>query len=360
MTHKPSREFEIGGSVVGQSRPTYFVADLAANHDGDLERAKALIYLVADAGADAAKFQHFSAPTIVSDRGFRDLGTQLSHQASWKKSVFDVYKDASLSPDWTPILKDTCDAAGITFFTSPYSFDIVDSVNDYVCAFKVGSGDITWIEIIRHMARKKKPMLLATGAATIEDVTRAVHAVLEETGDIVIMQCNTNYTGSPENFRHIHIRVLETFRQMFPGAILGLSDHTPGHATVLGAVALGARVIEKHFTDDNTREGPDHGFSMDPSSWRDMVERTRELEAALGSTEKFIADNERETLVLQRRAIRAARNLAAGDLINPDGLEVLRPCPADGIPPYEMESVINKRARRDISRGEHIRWNDLV
>ena len=119
------------------------------------------------------------------------------------------------------------------------------------------------------------------------------------------MQCNTNYTASLENFRHIHLRVLETFRAMFPSAVLGLSDHTPGHATVLGAVALGGRVIEKHFTDDNSREGPDHPFSMTPASWREMVDRTRELEYALGSTKKFVAENERETVVVQRRCLRA-------------------------------------------------------
>lgn len=315
--------------------------------------------MVAEAGADAAKFQHFEAQSIVSDRGFRDLKGQLSHQAAWKKPVFDVYKDASVDIGWTPILKETCDAAGITFFTSPYSFELVDAVDPYVPAYKVGSGDITWIDIIRHMAQKRKPVLLATGAATVEDVERAVEAVLSYTGNLVVMQCNTNYTGSLENFRHVHLRVLESYRRLFPGVVLGLSDHTPGHATVLGAVALGARVVEKHFTDDNSRVGPDHGFSMAPRSWRDMVDRTRELEAALGSTEKFVVDNERETVVLQRRAVRAKRDLSVGTILQAKDLEVLRPCPADGIPPYQGGQVIHRTVRRNISRGEHIRWTDL-
>jgi N-acetylneuraminate synthase len=142
--------------------------------------------------------------------------------------------------------------------------------------------------------------------------------------------------------------------------VLGLSDHTPGHATVLGAVALGARVVEKHFTDDTKRVGPDHGFSMDPRSWRDMVDRTRELEAALGSAEKFVADNERDTVVVQRRSIRAARDIDDGATVTRDDLEVLRPGPPDGIPPYELARVAGKRAKRRITRGEHVKWTDLA
>jgi len=176
----------------------------------------------------------------------------------------------------------------------------------------------------------------------------------------VLMQCNTNYTGSLENFRHIHLRVLQSMRQAYPQMVLGLSDHTPGHATVLGAVALGARVVEKHFTDDRGRVGPDHGFSMDPASWRDMVDRTRELEAALGSTQKTVAENERDTVVVQRRSIRARRALAAGDSLQAGDLEVLRPCPNDGIPPYAIDEVLGRRLRRDLSAGEHLRWTDLA
>ena len=353
------RTFQIGKDRVGPDQPTYFIADVAANHDGDLGRARDLIHLAAEAGADAAKFQHFSASTIVSDRGFKDLGGQLDHQASWKKSVFEVYEDASIDPNWTEVLKETCDTAGITFFTSPYSFDLVDEVDRFVPAYKVGSGDITWTDIIRHMASKGKPMLIASGAATTDDVVRAVDAALEFTSDVCLMQCNTNYTGSHENFRHIHLRVLETFRAMYPGVLLGLSDHTPGHATVLGAVALGARIVEKHFTDDCERVGPDHGFSLDPSAWREMVDRTRELESALGSGAKRIAENELQTVVVQRRAIRARREIGEGTIVTADDLEVLRPCPADGLPPHRIDEVVGRTSTRTMQPGEHIRWIDL-
>lgn len=278
----PNKTFSIDGKTIGGNSPTYFIADIAANHDGDLERAKDLIYLAKEAGADAAKFQHFKAETIVSDKGFKSLGSQNSHQASWKKSVFEIYKNASVSLEWSPILKETCDKAGIAFFTSPYDFDLVDHIDKYVPAYKIGSGDITWIELIQYISNKNKPCILASGASTLEDVERAISVMLENNQDIALMQCNTNYTAQLENFKYIHLNVLKKYRQLYPTMVLGLSDHTPGHATVLGAVALGARIIEKHFTDDINREGPDHKFSMDPQSWKDMVDRTRELEAALG------------------------------------------------------------------------------
>ena len=355
----PRQTLDINEKKIGREYPTYFIADIAANHDGDLERAKDLIFLAAEAGADAAKFQHFTAGTIVSDLGFKTLVGQQSHQSRWKKSVFEVYKDASVSLDWTPTLKETCDKAGIAFFTSPYSLEIVDHIDPYVPAYKVGSGDITWIEMIEYIALKQKPYIMATGASTIDDVLRAVSAALTINPMLCLMQCNTNYTASLENFKFIQLNVLKVYREMYPDLVLGLSDHTPGHATVLGAVTLGARMIEKHFTDDVSRVGPDHAFSMDPKSWRDMVDRTRELENAMGVGIKQVEDNEKETVVLQRRAIRIAVSLDAGCILTREHLTVLRPCPSDGLPPYEMQSLIGRKVRRNLSTGEHLRWIDL-
>ncbi|MGY9124756.1 MAG: N-acetylneuraminate synthase family protein, partial [Actinomycetales bacterium] len=273
---------KIGSKTLGAEHPTYFIADIAANHDGNLERALELMTLAASAGADAAKFQHFRADHIVSDKGFRELGGQQSHQSSWSKSVYEVYQDASLPWEWTKPLADHAKAIGIDFFTSPYDLEAIDFVDEFVPAYKIGSGDITWLEAIDHIASKGKPVILATGAATLEEVDNAVATIARRGVSYSVMQCNTNYTGVSENMNHIHLNVLNTYRERYPDALLGLSDHTHGDVTVLGAVALGARVVEKHFTNDITQEGPDHHFSMTPVSWREMVERTRELEAALG------------------------------------------------------------------------------
>ncbi|MFV1858022.1 MAG: N-acetylneuraminate synthase family protein [Anaerolineales bacterium] len=352
-------EIKIKDRAIGGNNPTYFIADISANHDGDLERAKELIHLAAEMGADAAKFQNFRAPEIVSDYGFRSMDDQVSHQAKWRKSVFEVYEGASIPFEWSAELGEECDEAGIHYFSSPYDFEAVDELEHFFPAIKIGSGDITWLEIIERIASKGKPVLLATGASDIGDVQRAVDAILAINPDLVLMQCNTNYTASLENFDHIHLNVLKTYRAMYPEVVLGLSDHTPGHATVLGAVTLGARVVEKHFTDDRTREGPDHPFSMDPVSWRDMVDRTRELERALGSGSKRVADNESETVVIQRRCLRAARDLSAGEALSREMISVLRPAMVGAIPPYEISEAIGAVVLEDVRAGEALRWTVL-
>ena len=358
--NQPDRVLNIAGKLIGDAYPTYFIADIAANHDGDLERAKDLIFMAAEAGADAAKFQHFKADTIVSDAGFKALGQQQSHQAKWKKSVVEVYQDASVPLMWTATLKETCDKAGICFFTSPYDKALVDHIDPYVPAFKIGSGDITWLEIIEHIAAKQKPYIIATGASNMDNVRRAVEAALTINPQIALMQCNTNYTANLENFQYIQLNVLKSYRAMYPDMVLGLSDHTLGHSTVLGAVALGARMIEKHFTDDTGRDGPDHGFSMSPQAWRAMVDATRELDHALGNGIKRIEANEIETAVLQRRAIRLLQNLSAGAELTREHLTVLRPCPADAISPAMIAQLTGRRLTRDLKSGEYLKWNDLA
>ena len=352
-------EFNIGNRLIGADHPTYFIADIAANHDGDLERAKLLIHLAKEAGADAAKFQNFKAPKIVSDYGFTHMNSQVSHQASWKKSVFQVYTDASIPLDWTPILVEECRKAGIEYFTSPYDFESIEGVDPYLPAYKIGSGEIDWIESLELMASKGKPVLLATGAASIGEVQKAVHAILAINKQLVLMQCNTNYTASAENYNHINLNVLKTYASMFPNVILGLSDHTHGNATVLGAVALGARVVERHFTDSNNREGPDHKFAMNPETWAHMVAEPRLLERALGSADKFIMPNEQETQVVQRRCLRAARDIKAGEVFTREMIDVLRPATPGAIKPDQIPNVIGTKALHDMPFGKELRWTDL-
>ena len=350
---------QIGDTKIGPGHKTYFIADIAANHDGDLSKAKDLIYLAAESGADAAKFQHFQAETIVSDKGFRDMGSKQSHQSKWKKSVSEVYKDASVSLNWTEELRNTCEKAGIPFFTTPYSLEVIDELNDFVPAYKIGSGDITWRDMVEKVARQNKPYFLACGASTLDEVVDAVGWAGAINKKFGLMQCNTNYTASLENFKYIHLNVINTLRQMYPSMVLGLSDHTPQHATVLGAVALGASMIEKHFTDDTTRIGPDHAFSMDAVTWREMVDRTRELELAMGAGVKKVEDNELETVVVQRRSLRANTNLKSGHIIQENDFIPLRPCPQDAISPSKINLTIGSTLRRDFVKGDYLTSNDL-
>ena len=243
----------------------------------------------------------------------------------------------------------------ITFFTTPYDLDTVDYIDQYVPAFKIGSGDVAWHAMLRKIGETKKPIIFATGASTIQEVIEAVSIIGSYTDDFVLMQCNTNYTGQDENFRYINLNVLKTYQTLFPNVVLGLSDHTHGAVTVLGSVALGARVIEKHFTDDTTRKGPDHPFSMDPISWEKMVNETRLLEFSLGSTIKKVEENEKDTVVLQRRAIRVIKKVNCGNRITMDDVEFQRPCPPDAISVNEIASLIGAEITKDIDDGDYLR-----
>ncbi|GHT72339.1 N-acetylneuraminate synthase [Spirochaetia bacterium] len=351
-------EILIGNRKIGLTYPPYFIADIAANHDGDIDRAFKLIELAKEAGADAAKFQNFKAEKIVSDEGFKQLG-QLSHQRNWQKSVFEIYQDASVPADWTPLLKKKCDEAGIEYFTSPYDFDSVDDVDPYVKCYKIGSGDITWPDILKHIAQKNKPVLLATGASDSKEVARAVKAIKEINPALVLMQCNTNYTASAENFKYINLNVLNAFKKDYPDTVLGLSDHTRGFSAVLGAIALGARVIEKHFTDDNTRTGPDHHFSTTPPEWKQMVKSSLELYNALGDGIKRIEDNEIQTTKIQRRSIYVTKNLKEGEIITGNDIEMLRPYYDNGFAPYDIDKVLGKKCAQNLVKNSFLKRSDI-
>ena len=356
---KFNSKFEIGKDIVGRDCPTYFIADIAANHDGDLNRAKELIKLAKEAGANCAKFQHFLPDKIVSDFGFKHLITGQSHQAKWEKSVYDIYDEYHCRREWNAELVETCRSEDIEFMTTPYDYDAVDEVDKYVNAYKIGSGDITWIEFIEYISKINKPIMLATGASSLDDVKRAMDIIIKYNSNIVLMQCNTNYTADISNFKSINLNVLNKYSELYEGIVLGLSDHTLGHSTVLGAVTLGARVIEKHFTDDNTRKGPDHKFAMNPTTWKDMVERTRELELALGDGIKRVEDNEKDTVIIQRRSIRLNCDKKVNDIIDFKDLDFLRPAPLNAYVPYEVNLVVGKRLLNDKAKGDCIYKGDF-
>lgn len=353
-------EIKIGDKLIGEKHSPYFIADIGANHDGELERAFKLIELAKEAGADAAKFQNFKAKTIVSKKGFDTISDKLSHQSNWKKSVYEVYQDASIPTDWTQQLKNKCDDVNIEYFTSPYDFESVDHVDSFVNFYKIGSGDITWIDIIKYIAKKNKPVLLATGASTWKDVIRAMNVLESYSTDVVLMQCNTNYTGSYDNFKCINLNVLNTYKARFPDILLGLSDHTTGHSTVLGAIAMGARVIEKHFTDDNSRQGPDHKFAMNPITWKEMVERSNELFLSLGDGIKRIELNEMETSIVQRRALRYTKAIKSGTVISRNDLISVRPIPEGGLPPFLEGELVGKKLIEDVKNDELVKMEHFV
>lgn len=381
----------IDGRLVGKEQPVYFIADIASNHNGSLEKAKELVHACAESRVDAVKMQNFTAESLVSDYGFKNLAGVKTHQSKWKKSVFESYQDASIPLEWSHELKSLCDKLGISYFTSPYSLDLVKAVEPYVSAYKMGSGDITWHDEIAAMCQTDKAFLLATGASTMQEVELAMEVALANTQNVLLMQCNTEYTAKPDEtkaerlarFSHINLKVLETYSHRWPGVPLGLSDHTHGDLTVLASTALyGSCAVEKHFTLDNTLVGQDHSFSMTPEGWKSMAERTdqlladlksseartheekysvllnyvddeEELSAILGSGEKVLEENEQSTVIVQRRSARAKRALEVGEVLTTDDIEYLRPCPKDALPPYAAEQLIGRTLKIPVEYGQH-------
>jgi N-acetylneuraminate synthase len=352
------RMFKVGGRIIGAGQPTYFIADIGANHDGLLTRAKGLIKLAAEAGADCVKFQHFQAARIVSAKGFSNL--QIAHQAGWQKSVYETYEDYSINREWTIELAQTAKDCGVWFMTTPYDLEAIHQVEPYVPAFKIGSGDITYMPLIEEVASMGKPTFMATGASTMAEVEAAVGWYLERNPKLCLMQCNTNYTGDPLNVCHTNLNVLKTYATRWPGMPLGLSDHTPSDVTALGAIALGACVIEKHFTDDTTRKGPDHAFAITPGLWMVMQMHARQMQEAMGDGFKTVEANELESRVVQRRAIRLKRDLVAGAVITAGDLDFLRPCPEGALTPAEVSNVIDRSVTHDMVQGCELYPRDLI
>ena len=346
--------FKIKKNYIGQNYPIYFIADIAANHDGDINRAIKLIKLAKDSGANAVKFQHHNVKKYVNEKGFLDLGSKFSHQKKWKKSVYQVYKEAEVPKDWTPILKKFSDKIGIDFFSTAYDLDMVDHLDKYVSAYKIGSGDINWMRMIEKVVNKNKPIFIAAGASTFDEIKNVVKFLQRRKAKFCLMQCNTNYTGSLDNFNYINLNVLKTFSKKFKNIILGLSDHTPNDETVLGACSLGISAVEKHFTDNIKRPGPDHPFSMNPVTWKKMVASTRLLEKALGDGIKKVEKNEKETVVLQRRSVRAIYNISKGEKLTLDKIEFQRPCPKDAIKPNDLNRFLNKNLMKVLKVNDYL------
>ncbi len=355
MKDRFSPSFKIGKQKVGGDAPTYFIAEIGANFDGSLEKAKEYARLAKKIGADCAKIQSFKAHKIVSREGFASMKLKGVH-GSWNRPVDEVFKEVEFARSWHKDFFEYCRKIGITPSTAAYDFEAVDLVDTLGIEFyKIGSGDITWLEMVEYIAKKGKPIFLATGASTLAEVDEAVRTI-EKTGNksLVLMQCITNY---PSAFESANIKVLNTYREAF-GAILGYSDHTPDDVVALGAVALGAKVIEKHLTLDRTLSGPDHPHSMEPDEFERMIVRTRQLEAALGSGRKEVVAEESETVIVQRRGLTAARKIVAGAILKKSDIVELRP--ALGIYPKYKSVVIGRRVNKTLMVDTPIRWEDLT
>ena len=339
----------IGERWIGDGEPCFIVAEAGANHNRDLGMAKELIAVAAEAGADAVKFQTYSAETLYSKQ--TPKFTYL--EGLTDKSTWDLIKEIELPREWQVELAEEAKKRGILFMSTPFDHRAVDELDALgVPVFKVASFEIVDLPLVRHAASKGKPMIISTGLADYEDIQDALAACREAGNDkVVLLQCASLYPAPPER---INLRAMETMRRAF-GTLVGLSDHTLGiHVAVSGA-ALGACVIEKHYTLSRSLKGPDHPFAIEPGELRELVRQVREVEAALGDGRKLgPAPEEMEMHQKARRSLVAARAIPKGAHIERDMLTIKRP--GFGIKPKYLDLVVGRVTKVAIEEDTVLTW----
>ena len=323
----------------------FVIAEAGVNHNGDPATAFELVDAAAGAQADAVKFQTFRAEKLVS-RGAPKAAYQVATTGS-EDSQFEMLKRLELSEDVYAGLQSRASENGTFFMSTPFDEDSADFLDGLgMEAFKIGSSELTNLEMLRHIGSKDKPVLLSTGMGTLDEVEIAIDAVRAGgAADIIVLHCVSNYPTDPKD---VNLRAMQTMADAF-GLPVGLSDHTMGNDVAIAAVALGATVIEKHFTLDCEQDGPDHRASLDPDGMRRMVDGIRRVEAALGDGVKRPAPSEADVAAVARRSLIVAVDLPAGAILTPDVLVARRP--GSGLPPSEKPRVVGRTLRVDAKAG---------
>jgi N-acetylneuraminate synthase/N,N'-diacetyllegionaminate synthase len=341
------RDIRIGERSLAYGLP-YLVAEAGVNHDGDLTTALEMVDLAADVGVDAVKFQMFGSDDLV-----RIDAPSAAYQGR-AKSQHQLLTDLQLDQTDLAKLAEHARHRGIEFLCTPFSVGalrfLVDELD--VVAIKLSSGDLTYSELLRVAAATGLPILLSTGMATMDEIQRALDDL--RAGTVVLLQCVSQY---PAPTGEANLRTLATLQEL-TGAPVGFSDHSSDTAPSIAAVALGARLIERHFTLDRNRPGPDHRASLDPADLRRWVADVAAAHAALGDGVKSPQPSEIETRFVARRSLVAGRDLLVGETVMAADLLALRP--ADGISPQEVDRVVGRTMRRAVDRGRPLRWDDLT
>ncbi|MBN1670925.1 MAG: N-acetylneuraminate synthase [Kiritimatiellae bacterium] len=335
----------IEGRPIDENSPCFVIAEAGVNHNGSLDVAHALIEAAARAGADAVKFQAFHADSLVT----RDAGKapyQLLHTPA-AESHYEMLKKLELPDDAFGQLREHCRDCGVVFLCSvfdPASADLLTQLG--AAAFKLGSGELTNLPLLEHVAGKGRPLILSTGMATLAEVQTALETVRAAGNDeVILLHCVSNYPAAPAE---VNLRAIRTLADAF-GLPTGYSDHTLGIEVAVAAVALGARILEKHFTLDAGQPGPDHAASMTPAQMAELIGAVRAVEAALGDGIKRPAAGETPTAAAARRSVVAAADLAAGTCLTRAHVALRRP--GTGLPPAQLPSLLGRRLRRAVCAG---------
>ena len=350
-----NNSIKIGKRSVGKDSSVYIVAEMSGNHNNDYNRAVEIIHAAKEAGADAVKLQTYTADTMTidSDKSY----FQIDGGTLWDgMTLYKLYQEAYTPWDWQPKLMEEANKLGLDCFSTPFeatSLDFVEKMN--MPAIKIASYEITDIPFIRLCAAKKRPMIFATGVAREDDIRNAIEACIGEGNrDIVLLKCVSAY---PTPYEDVNLNMIPTLAREY-GCIMGLSDHTMGWTVPVAAVALGAKMIEKHLTLRRADGGADGAFSMEPEEFADMVKNVRITEKALGSSEYKLTpgqEKEREGA----RSLFIVQDIKEGEPLTSENIRSIRPQQGEGLPPVEIDNCLGKKAAHDLFRGEPLRAGDF-
>lgn len=325
----------------------YIIAEAGVNHNGSFELACKLVDAAKAAGADCIKFQTFKSQNLVSHTAQK---AEYQKDATGEGSQIDMLKKLELSYGEFLMLKEYCEKQGICFLSTPFDFESIEFLKSIDMPFwKIPSGEITNYPYLVALAKTEKPIVMSTGMCELEEIEAAIHALKDHgTKDIRLLHCNTEY---PTPFEDVNLRAMKTMKEYFDLEV-GYSDHTEGIEVPVAAVALGATIIEKHFTLDRNMEGPDHKASLEPNELKAMVESIRRIEKALGNGDKTPSKSEKKNITIARKSIVAKKNIRIGEILTEENLTVKRP--GNGISPMEWNKVVGTKAVRDFQEDELI------
>ena len=348
------KEIKIGNKIIFNESPTFIIAEAGVNHNGRLDLALKLVDAAAEAGADAIKFQTFKAEQVVIRAG--NMAEYQKKNIGKTESQVEMLRKLEFDESWYPKVITHCKKRGIMFLSTPHghieSADFLHRLG--VSAFKIGSGDLTNRPFLEHIARFKKPMILGTGMATLDEVRDAAGWIKRSGNDkVIFLHCTTNYPCLPEE---VNLKAMQTIMKTLPNVLVGYSDHTEGSLVSTAAVVLGACVIEKHLTLDKNMGGPDHKASSNPEELRNTIQAIRNISVVMGSSVKQPTVNEKKVIPIVRKSIVLTLSIKRGERFTKENLSIKRP--GNGIPPRYYKSLLGKSAKRDMAGGSLIKRGD--
>jgi len=346
-------EIEIAGRKIGAAHDPFVICELSGNHNGSLDRALQMVDAAAETGCDAIKIQTYTADTITMDV---DRPEFRIHGGLWDgRSLYELYEEAHTPFDWHAAIFERAKKRGVIIFSSPFDETAVDLLADLGApAYKIASFEAVDLPLIRYAAARGKPLIISTGMANLAEIEAARDAALAAGAPgVVLLHCVSSY---PATFADANVRTVADMTQRF-GCPIGLSDHTPGTAASVAAVAMGACVIEKHFTLARADGGPDAAFSLEPAEFKALVDDTKAAWAALGQAHYDVLGSERGSLLF-RRSLYVTADIKAGEPLTRANVRSIRP--GNGLPPAHFDQVLGRTAKRDLERGEPLAWDMLA